>query len=340
MNNVNAGMKHNAARDSALQMLRSIDFFAILRGALRSLGLAGQEEAMGVGVFFAAVSRFQAYPLRVQVREQTEGTAAHILRKVEKLLPPESVVTLRPTPDEEWDRFTEAPNQKLVFVPEWTVDSGAGTTRLDVRSDYVIQRIPVTEEERVVEQFAEVHGRFACISVARPWEWGRHPRWLTMEQPSARRRTTGVTLTPRTVNTRVWHEVQRFLQARARLPIVLPEWEQIVVEQICDREDGAVRNIPALLQAWRTMCVIQSFQAKQNDQAQFLQATFDDLAAASLLGKKVFREKNSFPSCKRVFQTLAKPQNSTRAINPVTGKFVVYKTVEKEEEPTRWQPLF
>jgi hypothetical protein len=164
-------------------MLRSPDFFSFLRGTLRQMGLVGWEEQAGLGVHFVGVSRFQIYPLRVQVQEHTEGTAAYIGRRVATLLLPGSFTTIRPKYDEEWKIFRESPDGKLVFISEWQRNTDGGVATLDVDNERILRTRPSRIDGRVVEQFKEVTGRFACVSVGRPYELGWRPRWLTMRQP-------------------------------------------------------------------------------------------------------------------------------------------------------------
>jgi hypothetical protein len=105
------------------------------------------------------------------------------------------------------------------------------------------------------------------------------------------------------------------LKKQAQLPIVLPEWEQTAVEQMCERDDRAMRHIPAVLQSWRTMCLIRSFHTVENSKATSLQGTFEDLAATTLLARNVFREGGWFPSAQKIFEELPEPNDRTGLIN-------------------------
>ena len=133
-----------------------------------------------------------------------------------------------------------------------------------------------------------------------------------------------------------WLEVNRLLKERARRRIWLPDWEQIIVEQMYRRSDKALRHIPALMQTWRTMCLIRSFQRPATEKQSSLVASFEDLAEAIMLGRKAFRQGSWFPSAKQVFDQLPARYVRTGATNPVTGKSVVY---EKRPEPARWQSV-
>jgi hypothetical protein len=300
------------------------------------MGLRGHEERMGLGVYFVATSRLQPYPLRLDFEERTEGTAAYVIGKVSSLLPAGHMVTITPEGNKQWQRLAEAPDQKIVFIPQWEGSTKRSDARVEVRENRLIRVIPIRRNERVVEQFDEIKGRFACIAVQRAWS--QETRWLTMVQPE--RQEAGME-SPSCLGkreTKKWHQVQRVLEHRAQIPITLPDWEQIVVEQVHERGDRALRHLPVVLQIWRTMCLIRSFQSEKKDGTGFLHATFEDLAAASLLAKKVFREGCWFPSCKKIFGKLGQSAERTAVMHPVTGKPVLYMS-EKKQEPVRWAPL-
>jgi hypothetical protein len=322
--------KRNPA-DSAMQQLRSTNFFLSLRGDMRRLGLAGLEELIGLGIYFIAVSRSQEYPLRGQIREQTEGTAAHMVRNEAKFLLPGDVVKVTPTGEKGWARFSAAPDRKLVFIPTWQTDAEPGAVRLDVGGDQLARWTPVRADGRVVEQVIEVPGRFACISVERPDPWVPKVRWLTMVQPDRQQvaEETSIFPDPET-DFEVWHEVDRLLQERARLPVVLPEWEQAVLELAFEKGGRALQHLPTLLQMWRTMSLIQSFQSELDSEASSIMATFENLASAMLLGRKAFKEASWFPSCQKIYDKLARPGERTSVINPVTGKAVQYQRRQKK----------
>jgi hypothetical protein len=326
-----------AATTTALETLRSVHFFSLLRGALQSVGLTGWEQRAGIGVYVTAVSASQAYPLRVQIQETKEGTTAYILQKVENLLVPGSMVTIRPDDEKQWAQFAESPNGKLVVIPEMEVHTKEGTTRLDVLGDRIVRTAPRKVDGRVVEKYREVLGRFACISEDRPrWDL-RRPRWLTMKQPERQDGRPGV---GGSIDLDRWHEVGRLLQQRAQLPVVLPEWEQDFLELISEKKDDrGLKNLPALLQLWRTMCVIQSFQTMKNDEASVLEATIEDLAAATLLRKDVFREAFSFPSISQLL-TRRPILGEVSVMNPVTGKGQRFGRHHKKEDTAQYSLPF
>ncbi len=321
------------ATAAALKILRSPDIFAQLQGALHGLGLAGWEIPLGLGVWFAAASRFQSYPLRVQIQEQTRGTAEYIVRSIGPLFPPEDLIRIDPTDEKPWERFAQAPDNKVLFLPHMVMETDAGQIHFDVHGDRIIRETPERRNGRFVSQAQEVKGRFVCISADRPAWQLRRSRWLTMVQKDRQAATPSGTAPP---NAEEWQEVDQLLKERAQRRVWLPEWGQIVVEQMYERNDKALQHVPVLMSMWRTMCIIQSFQRPATRKEGSLVASFEDLAAAILLGKKVFRDGCWFPSAKKVFEALPARYVRTGVISPVTGKALTY---ERLAEPTRWQSV-
>ncbi len=320
---------------SAQNTLRSADFFSTLRSALQNLGLGGWELRAGVGAYVVAVSRFLPHPLRVQIQEQLKGTAAYIVETVGKLLRDQGVVTITPASEKEWERLFQSITEEIVFIPQWNTDIAG----FEVRQDQLIKKIPTMreKEKRIVVQVKIVEGRFACMSLGHPFTPYRPIRWLTMHQPEQQKSTPDhkVRFSDRDISR--WLAVQTLLKKRsAAVEIVLPPWEEVVMEEICERDERAAYHIPALLQLWKTVCLIRSFQLDSNATAETLQATFEDLAVAMLLAKKVFREACWFPSPQKLFNRLGKDGNRTGVMHPLTGKPVAYECRVQKEEPPKY----
>jgi len=324
-----AAVPMKGVRKAALEMLRSPQFFDKLRAALR-VGLPG-EEVLGMGVFLVAASRFRPNPLRLLIREGTEGTASYIVRKVSQFLPPGSVVNLTPEDGEGWRRFAKDPQQKVVWVPEWNHWGNGGSSHLEIGKNQLTRVTPVKRDERTIENREEIKGGFACISAEAPPEQNEQSRWLTLRLP----RKAGADpdqerhILPRGgAEVEAWREVQRQLQERAHVPIVLPDWGDVVVEQMCG-DERVSRHIPALLQVWKTMCLLRSFQYGYDERAGMLQARFEDLAAAVLMARKAFWEGQRFPSPRGVFDKISPAIQNAALMNPVTGNGIRYTHQEK-----------
>jgi len=135
---------------TALDILKSHDFFSRLQGKLRSLGLAGWEIPLGVTTYFATVSRYQSYPLRIHIEERTKGTANYIVQSIAPILPPEDLIIMDPTDEQAWTRLEQSPNDKVLYVPQMIWETETEPFTIDVEDDRIIRQIPREEDGRVI----------------------------------------------------------------------------------------------------------------------------------------------------------------------------------------------
>jgi hypothetical protein len=320
-------------------MLRSLspDFFGHLRSALTRTGLAG-EERFGVGLFLALMSRFCPRPLRLLIQESTEGSAKYVLRSVSKLL---ETGTVRDVFSEGgWSRFAADPAQAVAYVPRWSDWSRQGT-RIEIEGNRLTRILRRERDGRVVETPHTVEAPFACVSAQYP---ARHygeregmQRFLTIKLPPPPSSVSNALTPPGDDEIAVWVEVQRLVQERSDVPILLPDWEEVVIEQAC-LDERTARHIPAFLQAWKTMALLRSFGAdKERRRLELLQASFEDLAATSMLLRGVFREGHCFPSPAKVFDQVRSIGKESGVINPLNGKGVRY--TRRDDQPVQWSSL-
>jgi hypothetical protein len=216
---------------NALAILGSRDFFGSLRGTLARMGLAG-EERYGVGLYLVALSRFLPSPLRLCVQQKAEGNAKFLVEKVAGLLPKSHLVGIFRNLNVAWPSFEKSPNQKVLWVPP---DSGVLPTgesfQIEVSGNQITGVWSDNKNGRVVEKRQTAQGRFVCVSgTAPPFEWNR-TRWLTIHLPVPRQNRHQVA-SPTERDLAVWYEVQRLIEERSRLEVVLPQWLEIVIEQM------------------------------------------------------------------------------------------------------------
>ena len=67
-----------------------------------------------------------------------------------------------------------------------------------------------------------------------------------------------------------------------------------------------------------------------------LKADFTDLAMAGSLVRKLFRERQWFPSTKTIFNKVTAEGEDAAFLHPITGKGIRYRHRSK---PVRWAPL-
>lgn len=330
----------STTESNARKMLCTIgcnDFFGALRAALRRAGLAEGELKFGIGFFFVLVSRFMQNPLRLYVNQKSKGNAKYLLLRVAQLLAPGTVIPMSGECDKAWSRFENAPAQRVVFIPPW--DELAARASFDVRENQLTRSVPVVIDGRDVDKCETVEGSFACISGEYPDDLKNRPRWLRVNLPKppwqGGNRPTRMTAEDRVV----WFEIQKLIQKRAQLRILLPPWEELVVEKVCV-DPRAHKNVPAFLQCWKIMTVLRSFGSHKEKDVQrgVLRADIEDFAATAAV-MKVFREGRWFPSPQYIFKKVSREGDHCYFIHPLTGKGVKY-THDPEPEPEQGDTLF
>jgi hypothetical protein len=238
--------------------------------------------------------------------------------------------------DEDWSRFKADPGHKIVVVPEWDVNEREGI-RFEVEGNRITRVVRREQDDRVVETPDTIEAPFVCVAPSRPPWQNRESlpdttRWLTVRLPPARSRDARSKLDDDDIG--LWTEVQRLLQLRAQLPILLPDWADVVISLSC-RDEKSARHLPAFLEAWKTMTLLRSFRVDdEHKQREFLLGGFEDLAVASLLLRGAFREGRTLPSVNKVFDECFKNGEVYGVLNPITGRGVRYepRTVPQPSE--------
>lgn len=328
------------SKTNALAMLHSADFFNYLRETMRGVGLAEGEEKFGMGVYFVATSRILQNPLRLSVLEKTEGSANFIVRRVAKLLQPDCFVEITPRANEAWSRFEKNPQNKLVYIS----DSTERRRRLEVAGIQLSRVTEVVRERRIEEKRENVTAPFACISADYQPPFDNASRFLTMrlKAPQVQTKATANSVfnhatPPDEERLSQWHRVQELVMARGQMRIVLPDWADLVVEEICKNERAA-RHLPAFLQAWKTMAVLRSFLGDEKTilRQGEVRGDFADFAATGLFLRGAFREGHWFPSIDGMFKRVMSKCQESALLHPLTGKGIRYS--HRTETPAR-RPL-
>jgi hypothetical protein len=310
---------------AALAMLSSPDFFNQLRGALARSGLRG-EERFGVGLFLALTSRLRPNPLRVAIREASDGSAKYQVRAVSKLLGEEQILDVHW--ERGWAHFAKSPKSSLAFVSTWSDYSTEGI-RLELKGNLMTRVVMRSYQGRVVETPQAIAAPFVCVSPEYPrsryGERGDGTRWLSMKLPAPQSSSSSAVAMLDDAEMACWSEIQRLLRHRAKVPILLPEWGDIMISQ-ASQDELSAPHIPAFIEGWKTMTLLRSFQRTEEDQQKNpIVATFEDLAATALLMRGVFQEGRRFPSLNKTADAALRVGVSTGVISPITGKGVKYQ---------------
>ena len=309
---------------NALAILGSQDFFGSLRGTLARMGLAG-EERYGVGLYLVALSRFLPSPLRLCIQQNAEGNARFLVETVAELLPKNHRVGIYRDLNEAWPSFEKSPNNKVLWVPpDSEGPPSCGSFQIDISGNRITGVWSNKKNGRVVERRCTAQGRFVCVSgTAPPFEWNL-TRWLTIRLPVPQRsRNQGST--PTEQDLAVWHEVQRLIEERCQVEVVLPQWLEIVIEQMF-HDHRAERHLPAFLTMWKVMTVVRSF-ADDKRPGSFMRADFLSFAAAGAALKGIFREGYWFPAPANIYEQIAQLGTKSSLLNPITGKALRFNCV-------------
>ncbi len=325
----------NAAQTRALEILRSGNFFGQLRGVLGRVGLAGQEE-LGVGVFLIMLTRFWSNPLRLCIQQESKGNADYLVRRVGQLLPVGTVLGLSKNIEKSWRLLQTTPPHRVLYIPARSeISPGTADLRIEVHQNRLIKVALAEENGRVIKECQDIEKSVAVISAEYKPDWKEQCRWLTMEldTPAAGKARTSMTLD--TTESEAWHEIQELLKVRSTLVVQMPEWEDVVMEKACE-DELASQRMPTLFGSWKTMCLLRSFCGEDDCSTpkEFLRPSFEDLAVATAVLRRLFWEGCRLPSMKKVFDGI--PVDEAIFSHPLTGKGFRYRRTAK---PATYEPL-
>ena len=112
-----------AAREKAVDLLRSSRFFFKLLAALAREGLVG-EQRNALVIFVVAVSRLLSKPLNLFVKGQSSSGKNHTVKKVLRLIPAKYIYEITNSSARAWDYMGKQLQHKIVFFQEESVAFG------------------------------------------------------------------------------------------------------------------------------------------------------------------------------------------------------------------------
>lgn len=198
-------------------------------------------------------------------------------------------------------------------------------------------------QDRIVETPHVIAAPFVCVAPEYPrgqfGERGDGTRWLSIKLPAPQSSSSSAVATLNKTEMACWFEIQRLLRDRAEVPILLPEWGDIMIGQ-ASQDERSAPHIPAFIEAWKTMTLLRSFQRTEEDQQRdAIVATFEDLASTALLMRGVFQEGRRFPSLNRTADAALRVGDSTGVVSPITGKGVKYQRSDDNRAKDQYVPL-
>src|SRR5262249_52800478 len=116
--------------------------------------------------------------------------------------------------------------------------------------------------------------------------------WTDTSEEQNRRiaRATVQEVTPLTRRElKVWHETQRLIEARAKLPVKLPPWFEYIADRVYVGDVRIRRYFPAFTTASQAVALLRSFQRPRHGQEE-AEVDFADFCVTSILFESVFVE--------------------------------------------------
>jgi hypothetical protein len=285
------------------------------------------------------MSGFRPNPLRLLIQETTSGCAEYLMARVVGLFGTDTVRDL--TSENDWSCFTADPARTIAYVPQWS-DWPNERFRFEINGNRFTRILQRKQGDRVIEIPQTVEAPVVCVASDYPrgrfGDRGDTTRWLTMRLPAPP--STVAVSSAKFDHHEVahWTEVQRLIKLRVKLPVLLPEWADIVIEYGCRAERWA-SHVPAFVEAWKTMTLLRSFQSDDDSRHELI-ADFESLAASGLLLRGAFRERRMFPSLEKVSSELFRNGEKRSIISPLTGKGVVYEKRDERKPQEEYASLF
>jgi hypothetical protein len=292
-------------RKNAMALLRSAYLFRRLLTDIRRIGLVG-EERNALVVFVAATSRLLPEPIPLFVKGPSSIGKNFLTDAVLKFFPSSEIRKLTASSERSWNYQRENLSHKIVYLKERNEASGpVHPLRLLISEKELVYFVTVREGNKSVVKKVVTKGPIAAISTTTKdrVEVDDETRHLSIwldESPEQTSRIISAAvehelngkecLTQEDLN--CWHEAQRLLKLRSKIPIKFPKWLKEVARSVDNDSIWARRYFPAFLRAVKTIALIRSFRCTNRElrQEAVILVSFGDLAIAAEIFGPVFAE--------------------------------------------------
>ena len=294
-----------SVRTNALTLLRSDDFFRQLLADLRRSGLVGEEQNALV-VYIVATSRLLAEPLSLFVKGPSSVGKNFLTDRTLDFIPSGEVRKLTASSDKSWHYLEKHLENKVVYLKERNEASGpVHPLRLLISEKELIYYVTVREGNKSGVRRVVTRGPIAAISTTTKdrVEVDDETRHLSIwmdESPdqtgrildAAVERELGKSQNLTRSDRNRWHEVQRLLKSRSKLPITFPGWLKQVAQSVDKNSIWTRRYFPAFLRSVKAITLIRSFRWKGSALRAKgrIPVYFSDVAIATFIFGPVFAE--------------------------------------------------
>jgi len=297
---------HSASTESAkekikaraLQLLSSPDCFGMFLEAMERSEVVGEERNAEV-LFIVGISRLLPKPINLIIKGPSSAGKNHLASRVLRLFPEDAVHELTSSSALAWNYAGDDFRHRIVYLQERNDSSGAiHPARLLISEGRLLRKVTVTSGNTRTTKTFVAEGPIASVSTTtkNQLEIDDETRHISIWVDASRRQNRRVACaTVREVlplssgELKVWHEAQRLIEARAKVPVKLPDWFDYVANKVYVGDIRIRRYFPAFTAACKAVALLRSFQ-KSTDELHELSVEFADFWVTSILFESVFVE--------------------------------------------------
>jgi len=295
-------VKDPAVEERALKMLGSPNFFGELLSVVGRMGVVG-EQINALVVFIVCVSRLLEKTLSLFVKGPSSGGKNYVTDKILTLIPPSEIQNLTSASLRSWNYMADQLAHKIVYVAERNESVGhIHPTRLLISGEQkLVHWVTVKRDGQLVQERRETQGPIAAISTTTQNtvevdDETRHISIWIDESPEQTARIVKASLMEGPGldenELKTWHEVQRLLEKRAKLPVEFPGWFATVSQFVRNDDVRVRRYFPFFLQACKVVALIRSFRLEEKKLLAEgkVAVKFSDFATAALIFNPIFEQ--------------------------------------------------
>lgn len=276
----------------AYELVRSPFFLHRVLEGVKKAGLVGEEQN-ALATYVVAVSRLREKPLCLFIKGPSAVGKNIIARSVFRLLPPECVFEITSATETSWAYQGKNLMHRIVFDQEIEGSGTAHPSRLLVSENKIIRWVNENAHGQWVPTQKVARGPVSSISTSTKSrlqvdDESRHVSiWADPSDGQTEDIVAAYARNSSGLDKRefeAWHKVQKFFEARAKLPVTLPEWFQDIPRFVWKGHVRVRRYFPAFVEACKTVCLIRSF--RNSDASAIpdsLQVRFSDFAVTCLI---------------------------------------------------------
>jgi hypothetical protein len=284
---------------SAVDLLRSPQFFRKFLSTVRRLGLVG-EERNASALYVVAVSALLNRPLNAIVKGSSSAGKNLLVSRVLKLIPLSGIVEITSSSATAWNYSADSFSHKVVYLQERNDASGAvHPVRLLISEGRLVRIVTEFENGIRVPKTFIAEGPICSISTTtrnriEVDDETRHlSLWVNETAAQTRKINAGYVKqieTPDDAEISRWHEVHGLIEAQSKLMVTLPDWFTLVADRVYSDDVTARRYWPAFVEACKTVSLIRSFQRGKPAKSGAILVTYADYAITTTLFERIFVE--------------------------------------------------